>query len=202
MLNSQKVDLYLNFKINFWRSKLKKEGIPLSRKENIVVQELDGEVLIYDLTENKAFCLNQTSALVWQSCDGTRTIAEINDLLGKQLNSQVNEDVVWLALDQLSKENLIQTDYKPNEKFSGLSRREVIRKVGLASVIALPVVTSLVAPLAVHANSSCVIGGTCLCNAPSAGRQGQVCTASVPCTNSNCRCSWTNNGNANGTCIP
>ena len=182
---------------------MKKEGIPLSRKENIVVQELDGEVLIYDLTENKAFCLNRTSALVWQSCDGKKTIAEINDLLGKQLNSQVNEDIVWLALDQLSKENLIQTDYKANEKFGGLSRREVIRKVGLASVIALPVVTSLVAPLAVHANSACVSGGTCLCNAPSSGRIGQVCTASVPCANANCRCSWTNNGNnANGTCIP
>jgi len=182
---------------------LKKEGIPLSRKENIVVQELDGEVLIYDLTENKAFCLNRTSALVWQSCDGKKTIAEINDLLGKQLNSQVNEDVVWLALDQLSKENLIQEDYKLNEKFGGLSRREVIRKVGLASVIALPVITSLVAPLAVHANSACISGGTCLCNAPSLGRQGQVCPASVPCTNVNCLCSWANNGNnANGLCIP
>ena len=181
---------------------MKKAANPLCRIENIVVQDIDGEVLIYDLIENKAFCLNRTSALVWQACDGNRTVAEITDWLGKQLNSTVSEDVVWLALDQLSKENLVQKEYRPNERFSGLSRREVIRKIGLTSVIALPLITSLVAPLAIHANSACVAGGTCLCNAPSANRQGQICTASVPCTDSNCRCAWANAGNANGTCVP
>lgn len=32
---------------------------PLSRKNDLVVQELDGEVMIYDLNANKAFCLNK-----------------------------------------------------------------------------------------------------------------------------------------------
>jgi hypothetical protein len=36
---------------------------PISRQQNIVVQDLGSEVLIYDLTINKAFCLNETSAL-------------------------------------------------------------------------------------------------------------------------------------------
>lgn len=181
---------------------MKKAAYPFSRKENIVVQDIDGEILIYDLIENKAFCLNQTTALVWQACDGRRSIAEITDLVGKQLNSQVGEDIIWLALDLLSKENLVSENYKITEKFAGFSRREVIRKIGLTSVVALPLITSLVAPLAVSANSACFSGGNCLCNAPSAGRVGQICTASVPCTDSNCRCSWANNGNANGTCVP
>ncbi len=179
---------------------MNKKGKPLSRKENIVVQELDGEVLIYDLTENKAFCLNQTAALVWQSCDGKRTIAEINDLLGKQLNSQVNEDVIWLALDQLSIENLIREEYQLTEKFGGLSRREVIRKVGLASIIALPIVTSMIAPLAVHASSACIalVGG---CTCPN-GTIGAICAPTIPCVDTNCQCRRVNNGGpGNGDCV-
>ncbi len=180
---------------------MKKENNPLSRRENIVEQEIDGEVLIYDLVKNKAFCLNKTSALVWQSCDGKKTIAEISDWLGKQLNSQTNEDIVWLALDQLSKEGLIVPETKPVSKFAGLTRREAIRKVGLASVIALPLITSLVAPLAIHANSSCIAGGICTCLTN--GTIGAICPTAVPCSDANCRCQRVNNGGTNlGTCVP
>ncbi len=180
--------------------KLKNENKPLSRRDNVVVQEIDGEVLIYDLVKNKAFCLNKTSALVWQSCDGKKTIAEISDWLGKQLNSNVNEDIVWLALDQLSQENLIVRETKPVSKFAGLSRRQVIKQVGLATVIALPIITSLVAPLAIHANSSCIpLAGGCTC--PN-GTIGIICTPTVPCVDTNCRCLRINNGGAgNGDCV-
>jgi hypothetical protein len=44
---------------------LKNNIKPISRKSHIVVQYFGNEILIYDLTENKAFCLNETSALVW-----------------------------------------------------------------------------------------------------------------------------------------
>jgi Coenzyme PQQ synthesis protein D (PqqD) len=181
---------------------MKKYIAPKSRKENLVVQELDGEVLIYDLNKNKAFCLNKTSALVWQSCDGSRTIADISDAVGKQLNSQVNEDIVWLALDQLSKENLVEKQTENNDKFNGLSRREVIRKVGLASIVALPLVTSLVAPKAIHAASNCIVGaGTCSCQGPNGG-QGNICTATVSTCNTGCVCRFANSGNTNGVCAP
>lgn len=175
---------------------------PKSRKENLVIQELEGEVLIYDLEKNKAFCLNETSALVWQSCNGSRTIADISSMVGKQLNSQVNEDIVWLALDQLSKENLVEKQTPLENKFNGLSRREVIKKAALGTVIALPIVTSLVAPLAVHANSACT-GGVCNCDVTMGTANGEICVSTIsPCTDTNCRCQRTNQGNAAGTCVP
>jgi hypothetical protein len=141
-----------------------KKNRPQSRKENLVEQELDGELLIYDLERNKAFCLNRTSMLVWQSCDGKRTIAEINDALGKQLNSGVDEDIVWLALDQLQKENLVDGERFLPDKYGDMDRRDVIKRIGLASAISLPVIAAMMAPTAAHANSLCmtVIGG-CSC---------------------------------------
>jgi hypothetical protein len=147
---------------------MKKNIAPKARKENLVVQELGGEVLIYDLDTNKAFCLNEASALVWQACDGNKDVSEIRSLLGKQLNSTVNDDFVWLALDQLKKENLIENKDEVAVDFNGMSRRDVIKKVGLASVIALPVVASLVAPKAAMAASTCgqpCSGGTNGCGA-------------------------------------
>jgi hypothetical protein len=162
---------------------MKKHFAPKSRKENLVVQELEGEVLIYDLEKNKALCLNETSALVWQSCDGSRTIAGISDIIGKQLKSQVNEDVVWLALDQLSKENLIENKDEIKNKFAGMSRREVVKKVGLASLIALPVIAALTAPVAAQT-------GTCTPNFPGCLPNGTMCTTPNECCS--CLCGMMN----------
>ena len=41
---------------------------PKSRTDNLVVQEMNDEVLVYDLDSNKAVCLNETAAIVWKSC--------------------------------------------------------------------------------------------------------------------------------------
>lgn len=158
---------------------MNKDFTPKSRKDNLVIQELEGEVLIYDLEKNKAFCLNETSALVWQACDGSRTIANITDVVGKQLNSQVNEDVIWLALDQLSKESLVEKQTELGSKFSGLSRREVVKKVGLASLVALPMIATLTAPVAAQT-------GTCVQNSPACTPNGMGCTTNNTCCSCNC----------------
>jgi hypothetical protein len=165
---------------------MNKNFTPKSRQDNLVVQELEGEVLIYDLQHTKAFCLNKTSALVWQSCDGSRTIAEIGDEVGKQLNSQINEDVVWLALDQLSKENLITNKGELTNKFAGVSRREVIRKIGLGTMIALPVITSLVAPMAVHALSTCPATPPAGCTGGTGRAPGCACSGNGNCASNTC----------------
>jgi hypothetical protein len=137
---------------------------PLSRKDNIVVQELDGEVMIYDLAKDRAFCLNETSALVWQACDGTKTTAEITEFISRETNSQANEDLIWFALDQLKKENLIVKETAVPSPFEGMGRREVIKKVGLSTLLALPVIMSLTSPTAAQTASTCVPFGACTCN--------------------------------------
>ena len=103
---------------------------PLARKDDLVIQEVGGEILVYDLQTNKAICLNQTSALVWQNCDGTKNALEISQDIEKQLGSAVSEDLVWFAVNQLQKEKLITEEKEIVNKFEGLNRREVIKKIG------------------------------------------------------------------------
>jgi hypothetical protein len=130
-----------------------------ARKNDLVVQETGDELLVYDLKTDKAICLNKTSALVWQNCDGTKSVKDIAAILEKTLGNSINDELVWFAIDQLNKENLLEDNTDFSNKFAGLSRREVIKRVGITSAIALPLVSSLVAPMAVHAQSFCVDDG-------------------------------------------
>jgi hypothetical protein len=40
--------------------------MPRARRDELVVEELDDETLVYDLERHKARCLNHTAALVWR----------------------------------------------------------------------------------------------------------------------------------------
>lgn len=128
---------------------------PQRRKaDDFVIVELDGEVLIYDKKTNKAFNLNETSALIWELCDGRKSLPEISRFLGEKLNAPVDDGLVWLALDQLRQADLIEHETAVPDSLAGLSRRQAIRKVGLAAVITLPFISSLVAPTAMNAQST------------------------------------------------
>lgn len=137
---------------------------PLARKTDIVLQEFGNETLVYDLKTNKAFNLNETSTLIWQACTGNKSVSEIALKLSEKFKSPIDEDFVWLALEQLKKDNLLENAAEVSTDFGGLSRREVIKKVGLGSLIALPLISSLVAPMATHAQSAAVCAaGRCRC---------------------------------------
>jgi hypothetical protein len=155
----------------------KEQLIPEARKEGLVVQELSGEVLVYDRERNKAHCLNSTAALVWEYCDGKTSVAQIARAIEGEIKAPVDEDVIWLGVEQLSKTHLLQEGAKLPEHKSGLSRREVMKRIGLAAAVALPVVTSIVAPTAAQAATCIPLGQPCTtsaqCCAPG------LCSASI-----------------------
>ena len=136
---------------------------PKARQNGLVVQEMPDEVLVYDLDTNKAHCLNTSAALVWRSCDGTRTAADIVHEFERSGAGKVSEDFVWLAIDQLQENDLLENQVAP--KFSGQSRRQVLKAIGLASVVAVPVIASLVAPKSALASVSCTCTGPVNCSA-------------------------------------
>lgn len=180
--------------------------IPKVRSENIVVQDLGNEILIYDLKMDKAFCLNEVSKAVWQACDGQKNIAEIVDTVSLKLNSPPNEDLIWFALNQLKKEKLIENGNELPNHFAEMSRREIIKKVGLGTMMALPIVASIVAPSSIQAAASfCNIGTMCNCNTDVG--MGNTCMESggPNCISfmtggMNCMCVQSSNGNTMGTC--
>ncbi|HKO60906.1 MAG TPA: PqqD family protein [Pyrinomonadaceae bacterium] len=137
--------------------------LPLARKASLVVKEVDDETLIYDLETDEAHCLNQTAAQVWKHCDGRTSVQEIAQRLGKSANTPVDDKVVWLALEQLEKFKLLDTKVHSALLDGGISRRHAVRVLG-SIAIALPLITTIVAPTA-HAAGSLISLGEC-CNNP------------------------------------
>jgi len=147
---------------------------PIARKSGLVVQEMPDEVLVYDLDSDKAHCLNQTAANVWKACDGNTSIAELARTFGGG-----NEDLIWLAIDQLSENDLLEG--KLSSSFKGQSRREVIKKIGLASMIAIPVIASLAAPQSALAAQSCRCQNNSQCSGPNINCPTTFCSCSGLC---------------------
>ncbi|MBI5824238.1 MAG: PqqD family protein [Chloroflexi bacterium] len=46
------------------------------------IESLDGELVLLHPTRNIIIHSNQTGALIWQLCDGARTVEEITEILG------------------------------------------------------------------------------------------------------------------------
>lgn len=154
---------------------------PLARQKDLVIQELPAEVLVYDMSSNKAHCLNPSAAFVWRACNGKNTVADIVSQFDAQGQGHVSEDFVWLAIDQLQESALLEPGIVP--KFAGQSRRQVIKTIGLASMVAVPVIASLVAP------QNALAVGSCACVNPG------DCIVQVSCpSQANC--------NGSGICAP
>lgn len=153
----------------------REQGVPEARKEGLVVQHLSDEVLIYDQKRHKGHCLNQTAALVWKHCDGKTSVAEMAHRLEEELKTPVKEEIVWLALEQLGKTHLLSNRVTLAQP--GITRREVMKRMGIAAAVALPVVTSIVAPSAVQA-------ATCKPSGQPCGTSSECCSA--VCSASKC----------------
>ena len=132
---------------------MKNSQFPIARKDGLVIQEVPGELLVYDLDSDKAHCLNETAAIVWNACDGNTSVSDIAAIVAATSKGDASDDLVWLAIDQLNENNLLAEELTP--RFAGESRRDVLKKIGIGAMIALPIVASLAAPKSVLAASSC-----------------------------------------------
>ena len=145
-------------------------GLPQARRDGLVVRELPEEVLVYDLETHEVHCLNQTAAAIWRHCDGETDPSEITFRLAREFSTPVDEDMVWVALEDLGQRQLLEAPVvRPTP---GLSRADVVRRATLVgATLAVPAVFSAFAPTS------------------SAAVCGQPCSGSIPCTGTCTVCS-------------
>jgi len=152
--------------------------VPLARKSGLLIQELSEELLIYDQVHLKAHCLNDTAARIWRRCDGNISVGQLAAELSKELSGTVDETVILIAFKQLSRAKLLEAPLA-NSHASGISRREILRRAGIAATVALPVVTSIIAPKAAQA-ANCITSGQ-PCAAPAQCCSGLCSGAPLHC---------------------
>lgn len=135
--------------------------LPQMRAHGLAVDDLPDEVLVYDLERHQAHCLNRSAALVWRCCDGRSSAAEIARRLTVEVDAPFTEDLVWLALSELEKRHLLEPARPLAAPVTALSRRQLVRRLGFAAAVAVPLVTSIVAPTAVEAATCTPSGSPC-----------------------------------------
>ena len=117
---------------------------PLARSADLIVEEVEDEVLIYDELTAKAHCLSAEAARVWRACDG-HTGEE-----GLALELDLDVPVVIRALAELESKELLQPPAVLPGNDDGATRREFglkAAKLG-GAVAAGPMIYSIVAPTA------------------------------------------------------
>lgn len=150
----------------FMSKKTSEEKLPQARTEDLAIQEVEDEVLVYDLKRDKAHCLNRSIARIWRLCDGKTSVSAIKEIVEKEWNTPLDEAVIWTALAQLEKAHLLQEKIARPKEQPKLSRRDLARKMGLAAVL-VPFITTILAPTPAQAatclekNSLCKSNSQC-----------------------------------------
>src|SRR5690348_16823049 len=101
------------------------QQLPAARRDGLIVESLDGELLVYDTERDRAHSLNAVAAAVWEACDGLRDAGDI------AADADVSEDDVWRALTQLDERRLLDGELPLRMSGPEYSRRQAVRRMGL-----------------------------------------------------------------------
>jgi hypothetical protein len=168
---------------------------PVARKDELVVEELGEELLVYDQSNDTAHSLGVVAARVWRACDGETSAQDLSARL------DLDADTVTRALEELDECNLLDN----GGQLDGVTRREATlkgAKIG-AGIASAPLIYSILAPTPALAASQayclglsgcttdqngcgvCHKAGCSCCGPGSTGGPGiKFCTAD--CTTTNC----------------
>lgn len=120
---------------------------PRARSTGLKIEELDDELLVYDLERNRAHSLNAGASAVWRLCDGRRTIEDINVAAAEALGVAPDMTMVQQALRHLERAGLLQAD----EPADAGERRTLLRKLGWAAIV--PFVATIAMPSSAYAQA-------------------------------------------------
>jgi hypothetical protein len=130
---------------------------PQAREDGLLVRDLGGEVIVYDLDQHAAHCLNPSAAAVFKRCDGSQTVTELVRGLREELGPEVDEQWVGVALGGLADAKLLGDSPLPPQP----GRRELLRRAGLGAALLLPAIVSTVAPTPAEAANTCIPQASC-----------------------------------------
>jgi hypothetical protein len=171
---------------------------PRSRFQGIASTEVDGELILYDRDRRAAHCLDAAAAVVWRSCDGDTSPAEVAERLRADVDPAADIASVELALARLDEAGLLEAGAPARRP--GINRRVALRRIGAAAVA--PAVLSIALPSA-YAATSCLTGGqACTQNSQCCDNVG-FCTHSPGVNTPNCNnCIEAGDDSAENACGP
>jgi hypothetical protein len=178
-------------------------GRPVARSEDLLVEEIHDETVVFDTRTREAHCLSPLAAAVFAHCDGETSTDELATLTSDSLGEPVDAERVRDALAQLDERSLLADSSQQD----GLSRRQMVKKTAVAGglVASAPLITSVFPPTAAAAQTA-TCGGPpplptvlcCPCTTGSGTNKDECCQ---PPFANKCVCTAAQ-GNASKFCKP
>jgi hypothetical protein len=116
------------------------EGFPLARSEDLLVEGVGAETVIYDGRSKEAHCLSPLAAVVFDRSDGRTSLADLAGIASSHIGEPVDLGGVEEALAELAERDLMIAPADGD----GISRRELVRKTAVVTgtVWATPLILS------------------------------------------------------------
>jgi hypothetical protein len=123
--------------------------------EELIINPIGEELVVYDRQRSKAHSLNPTAAFVFEHLDGQTSLTELSALLVAKytLTTAQASDLMWLSLDRLEKAHLLQGKIAwPAGIGHYYTRRQILKTASMQAAL-LPVVVTIMAPTPAQADS-------------------------------------------------
>lgn len=105
---------------------------PKSRRDHLRIADTDdGGLVVYDEACDDGHILKATAATVYKLADGTRSIETLTEQVAARTGAPAEQDLVLLALDELDRVGLLETD--DTSPRATIHRRRFLAKIGLAA---------------------------------------------------------------------
>jgi hypothetical protein len=127
---------------------------PLARRDQLIIEDLVGECVVYDSKNKKAHNLNATLTWIWRQCDGSTDLEEIAMRFEREFGYPDSFDIVLSGIEQLQAAELLVSTVADaalpaSSTGPGISRRSVV----VAGSALVPSITSILVPTAAAAKS-------------------------------------------------
>jgi hypothetical protein len=137
-------------------------------KSGLLRHDLDQQVLVYDSHDDSVHLLDPTTGYVFDLLqEGSWGPDTITGELGRRLDVTPNEGLLFLAINELQKANLLESDsVESSSLLPDVTRRDLVRKLALtgAAALLIPAVATLTARSA-YAATNVANSGLCASSA-------------------------------------
>jgi hypothetical protein len=127
---------------------------PLARKDDLVVETILNECVVYDSNNKRAHSLNSTVAWIWRHCDGLTDQQEMANQFGREFACEESLDLILSGIQQLQAADLLVSMPQDAASTMTAARPTMTRRSVVAAGSALaPIIASVLVPDAAAAKS-------------------------------------------------
>jgi hypothetical protein len=140
------------------RSRKTAISFPAARADDLLIEQLGSETVVYDVNAKEAHCLRGLASVVFANADGKTSAEDLAAVAGKALGEPVTYTQVQEAIAQLEACALLDTPLLVRD---GINRRDLVKRAGYAgaaATVASPLITSILAPATAMAASAIASG--------------------------------------------